>query len=343
MALERRVRELKDGTAEYGPRLLPASFQGVGKDRIRAVLGRIDRATMDMVDVVFALLDKETDSWFSNAPEGVKFADGATTAHIACHVGILQRGGNKLDREGRDYWIKPLRDIGAIEPVYFHSAQGIFIPGHPVPKSSNSAYRLSADFKAILTAGQQWEEMLGEWIQADRVRERLQLQAKMAERSRRMVDTKHSDLIAACKTVYASSFLAGYQIIYDDEADGARVTSEEQLSLREAGIQITLADAMPDILLWNPLTDQLWAVEAVTSDGEVDIHKFNQLTQLAQRFGKPAIGFTTAYQTWKDAARRQGQYKNIAPDTFVWIAEDPSKQLHVLAMLRLFEEDLKAR
>lgn len=28
--------------------------------------------------------------------------DGASTAHLACHIGILQRGTLKLDRESRD-------------------------------------------------------------------------------------------------------------------------------------------------------------------------------------------------------------------------------------------------
>lgn len=32
------------------------------------------------------------------------------------YIGILQRGGyTKLDREGRDYWLKPLWEIGALE------------------------------------------------------------------------------------------------------------------------------------------------------------------------------------------------------------------------------------
>ncbi len=57
----------------------------------------------DNVDAVYALLDDETASWFPSAPEGTKFSDGASTAHIGCHVEILQRGGSKLDREGRDY------------------------------------------------------------------------------------------------------------------------------------------------------------------------------------------------------------------------------------------------
>jgi hypothetical protein len=289
-----------------------------------------------MVDVVFALLDNEMDSWFSKAPEGTKFSDGATTAHLGSHVGILQRGGNKLDREGRDYWIKPLRDLGAIEPIYFDSDRGIFIPGHPVPKSSNSAYRLSEGFRAILVASEEdWKEMLTDWIREDRIRERAELQARMAERSKHIVDTKHSDLIAVCKEVYVPSFLPGYQVIFVDETDGERVTGEALDSLSEAGIAITLKDPMPDILLWDPSTDWLWVIEAVTSDGEVDIHKLSQLTQLADRSGKAGIGFTTAYPSWKDAARRQSQHKNIAPNTFIWIAEDPSKQLHVLEMLRL--------
>jgi len=94
-------------------------LQGVTKQRIRETLQLIDRATEDMVDAVFALLDDTTLSAFSGAPAGSKFCEGATTAQIAEHVGRFQRGGTKLDREGRDYWIKPLRELGAIEPVYF--------------------------------------------------------------------------------------------------------------------------------------------------------------------------------------------------------------------------------
>ncbi len=86
---------------------------------------------------------------------------------------------------------------------------------------------------------------------------------------------------------------------------------------------------MPDILLWNETTDELWVIEAVTSDGEVDLHKVEQLSRLAQRSGKPRIGFTTAYQTWKVAALRQSRHKNLPPGTYLWVLEDPTKQFHV--------------
>lgn len=72
--------------------------------------------------------------------------------------------------------------------------------------------------------------------------------------------------------------------------------------------------------------------EAVTSDGEVDIHKQNSLKEFAKRFGKTGVGFTTTYQTWKKCAERQHLLKNLANDTHVWIEEDPSRSMIIKAI-----------
>ncbi|MEZ4271053.1 MAG: hypothetical protein R3C68_06360, partial [Myxococcota bacterium] len=134
---------------------MPDRLQGVSKARIEAVLKRVSRFSTDLVDVVFALLD-ERPTWFSKAANGTRFCDGATTAHLACHVGILQRDVGKMDREGRDYWVKPLREVGGILPVCL--VDGEFVAGHPVAKSPNSSYRLAPEFVDILRApGKTWE------------------------------------------------------------------------------------------------------------------------------------------------------------------------------------------
>lgn len=324
MSIQDSVTHLRDSP-------LPDQLQGVTKARIRAVLRAIDRESDDIVDAVFALLDDITPSLFTSARPGTRFCDGASTQHIAAHVGTLQRASGRLDREGRDYWIKPLRELGAIEPVYLQPETGAFILGHPVAKSPNSAYRLAADFRDILAAAEpEWEPRLKVWIEQDHVRRRLELQAQMAELAKKAVDTKHSDLIAACQTVYASIFLPDYAVVYVDDGDGDRITEAQRQSLAAAGIELTLGDAMPDILLWNRSSDQLWVIEAVTSDGEVDLHKLRQLTALAMRADKAGIRFTTAYQTWKAAAARQARYKNLPPGTYLWIMEDPTK--HFLAI-----------
>jgi len=260
----------------------------------------------------------------------VTFSEGASIAHIGCHVGILQRGRAKLDREGRDYWVKPLREIGAIEAIYLDPKSKAFRPGHPKAKSPNSAYRLDRSFVDVLCAPEdEWRSKLAEWSAEDALRERLRFRAVQARATREATDTAHVDLIRACCEVYAPRFLPGYEVLFVDDADGDRVSEGERESMWGAGLELSLGDAMPDVLLWNRSKDALWVIEAVTSDGEVDEHKVKQIRTLAERSGKTTIGFTTAYPTWKVAAQRQGRHKNIAAGTYIWIREDAAK--HFLA------------
>lgn len=326
MGLDARVRKLRDEALARGTSAVPERVQGVTKARVAEVLRALDRESPDRVDAVFALLDDTHDSWFPQGPSAAKFSDGATIAHIACHVGILQRGHVKLDREGRDYWIKPLRALGIVEPVFLDSKTRTFLPGHPVAKSPNSAHRLASSFKRILQApASQWSTLLAEWVKEESVRGRVAFQAAQAEEARRHVDTSHADLIDACVKHYAPRFLHGFDVVFVDDADGERITDEDRESLEHAGLELRLDDSMPDVLLHNRELDELWVIEAVTSDGEVDDHKVRRMIAFADRHAKPGIGFTTAYPTWKVAAQRQALHKNIPPSTYVWIREDPSK------------------
>jgi hypothetical protein len=329
MGLNEKFAQLRVARLKTPGQSVPGTLQGVSKQRIRDVLAMLHYGqNEDMVDAVFALLDNQTDTLFANAPSGAKFSDGATTAQIASHVGILQRGNGKLDREGRDYWIKPLRQLGGIEPISLYAQQ--FIHGHVVPKSPNSAYRLADDFKAILQAPEdEWRDRLTAWAQEDAMRERQRFQADMAAASKAKVDSSHSDLIQAGINAYARNFLPGYEVIFVDDGDGDRIAEPYKTRLSEAGIELKLGDAMPDALLWNQSTDELWVLEAVTSDGEVDQHKVDQLTSLAKRSNKKGINFTTCYRTWREAAGRQGTHMNIAGDTYIWILADPSKHFLV--------------
>lgn len=329
MALHDKIAELREYRMRNGDPAVPDAYQGVTKDRIQQVLGRIDLGdNADLVDGVFALLDNETPSWFARPPAGAMFCDGATTAHLACHMGILQRGYGKLDREGRDYWIKPLRELGGIEAITLED--GEFIAGHVKAKSPNSCYRLDEGLRAVLMAADaDWPALLTEWASKDAARARREFQAEAAEAARALVDTGHSDLIKASIEVYAERFLRGYRVLYVDDGDGDRITDADRARFAEAGIELRLEDGMPDVLLWNPETDWLWVIEAVTSDGEVDLHKVMALSRVAQRSGKAGVGFTTTYRTWKEAAARQGAHQNIAVDSYIWIAGDPAKHLLV--------------
>ncbi len=75
---------------QRGP--MPDALQGVTKDRIRSVLQSLDLGTNgDLVDCVFALLDDETESWFTKAPKGAKVSAGASTVNR--HAKVTHLGG----------------------------------------------------------------------------------------------------------------------------------------------------------------------------------------------------------------------------------------------------------
>lgn len=329
MALHDKVLAIRNQRLAAGQPPVPEALQGVSRAKVAEVLGAVALGgNADLVDGVFALLDDETPSWFAKTRQGTRIADGATTAHLACHIGILQRGNGKLDREGRDYWIKPLRELGAIEAVTL--VDGEMIAGHVKAKSPNSCYRLNAEFLAILKAPEpEWRAMLAAWADEDAARSRRAFQAAMEEASLRLVDSGHADLIRASVDHYAVRFLPGYELLYIDDSDGDRVSAEEKAKMAAAGVTLTLGDAMPDALLWNPATDHLWVIEAVTSDGEVDFHKVAQMERLAARCGKSGVGFTTTYRTWRDTAARQSAHGNIAVGTYIWIQSDPAKHFKV--------------
>ncbi len=323
--IEERQRRLQErGFA------VPDRLQGVTSERVGQVLESLGLGgSADCASVVFALLDDETPSWFSNAPKGARFSDGATIAQIGAHVGILQRGGvRKLDREGRDYWIKPLRELGIVEAILLKD--GEFLDGHIVAKSPNSAYRLSADFLRILRLDDSvWPIALTEWAQQDAQRERARLRSEAEMLVRSIHASPHVVLIRASVELYAATFLPDYEVIYVDDSDGDRMPENFREKLSVAGLSIRIDDAYPDVLLWSKATDSLWAIEAVTSDGEVDSSKVERMTRFAHRHGKRAINFTTTYLNWRTLAARQSANFNVAVNTYVWIVEDPGRALLV--------------
>ncbi|EEI7353432.1 hypothetical protein G4E67_005046 [Salmonella enterica] len=199
MSLVDRIIEYRNNLLKEGMEVVPVCYQGISKEKIKSVLNIIDRSTNDMIDAVFALLD-ERPTWFSKKAikAGIKFCDGASTAHIGAHIGILQRGGyTKLDREGRDYWLKPLWEIGSLEKVMLDSNTMTFIPGHPIAKSPLCAYKISQAFKDILSAPDGvWESLAKEWVSEENKRQRLNFQAEVIKKAKEAVHSPHSQLIA---------------------------------------------------------------------------------------------------------------------------------------------------
>ncbi|RYY39027.1 MAG: hypothetical protein EOO08_12180 [Chitinophagaceae bacterium] len=333
MSEEKLHKTSKETVEDYFERLqedykLKSSYQGIQKEGVVMALTKIGKGTSVLIDVVWCLLDNELPSTFTKK-DSVKFSNGASIAHIGGYVGILMRKGRKLDREGRDYWIKPLRDIGVIEAVTFKRPDE-FLIGHTTAKSMNSAYRLNSGFVEVLKAygNADFESKLNTWIANDTSRKRLEVQVAAAEASMGKAGaSSHKDLIALSISLYAKFFLPGYILVYKDDSDGDRVSKEERELMDKYGIKLGKEDAYPDAILFNPQLDSLYFIEAVTSDGEVDEHKIKGLAKICEKSNKKFAGSTTTYLTWKDFYVRQTANRNLANGSKVWIAEDPQKHM----------------
>lgn len=328
-------RNNKESVEDYFTRIqkeyrFKNNYQDVGLRQIDGVLSDIGLKSLEMRDAVWCLLNDELPCLFSGS-EGYFLKDGASISHIATFIGILVRNKTKLDREGRDYWIKPLRSLGAIEAITFSSETG-FIVGHVKAKSPNSSYRLHQSFLILLQQQGQadYQSHFKEWTSEDSVRSRLKVLATAEKASKDSIEgNPHETLINYSIEVYAKHFLPGYIVIYKDDADGDRISKEETALMEKFGIKLALEDVFPDVILYNEEDESLWFVEAVTSDGEVDEHKLSGLREICRKSGKKFGGATTTYLTWKSTSSRQKSYQNLGDTSKLWIVEDPQKEFEV--------------
>lgn len=307
---------------------LKTNYQNIHIDSIEYFLKRIDRYSKDKRDVIYCLLNNEFPNVFSKISNEQPISSGASVAHIASYIGILFRGNKKLDREGRDYWLKPLIEIGVVEPVTLKN--GIFELGHLKAKSPNSAYRLNREFIALLqnSNSPNFDDQIKEWFAASKNRERLLISYSSTQS--KPIKGSHKALIEDSINLYGANFLKGYICIFKDADDGNRISDEEKSLLNKYGIIFgKLEDVWPDAILYNPSTNSLWFIEAVTSDGEVDIHKLNGFKRICDNSNKTFGGCTTTYFTWKRLYERQKIQNNLASGSHIWIRETPEKTLLV--------------
>lgn len=305
-----------------------SSYQGITKDTVEQFLKRIDRYSYDIRDVILCLLNNELPNPYPKIKEFKKISSGASTAQIGSYIGILLRGQkSKMDREGRDSWIKPLVDINIIEPVTLVNTE--FVPGHGKAKSPNSAYRLNKDFISLLKKANDnnFDQLLKNWLALSDDRKRLLITLDKNDLQQQSNGNTHKDLIRDSINIYARNYLPDYKCVFEDADDGDRVTPEEKELLSELGIVFGgLEDVWPDAILFNQKDNSLWFIEAVTSDGEIDNRKIMGFKKICSISKKRFAGCTTTYFSWKKFTSRQQSYNNLAPGSHVWVKEFPEKQ-----------------
>lgn len=328
------IKEKKEKVDDYFLRIknegyIPnQSYQGINISTIEKVLKKLDRYSDDMRDVIYCLSNNELPSLFPKASTKFSISAGASVAHIGSYIGILLRNKNKLDREGRDYWIKPLVEIGILEAITLQN--GEFVLGHTKAKSPNSAYRLSNEFVELLANinDTNLDSSISKWLESANERQRLIITLQKNNSS--VLNDSHKKLIDDSVNIYAKYYLPGYICVFKDADNGDRITSEEKYLLNKYNINFgNLDDVWPDAILFNPNTNSLWFIEAVTSDGEVDSHKIKGFERICKNSNKNFGGCTTTYFTLKRFYERQSSQNNISQGSYFWIKEFAEKHFYV--------------
>lgn len=303
-------------------------YQNLDIKIIEKLLKKLDRYSDDMLDVIYCLSNNELPNLFSKLNSSIPISSGASVSHIGAYIGILIRGKNKLDREGRDYWIKPLVEIGILEPITL--TNGTFVIGHTKAKSPNSSYRLSNEFINLIQTitDENFDSKVTEWINASNERNRLMITVN--KNNSTINDNSHKQLIEDSINLYANHYLPNYICIFKDADNGDRITKEERYLLEKYKISFGhLDDVWPDVILYNPNDDSLWFIEAVTSDGEVDKHKLKGFKRICANSSKKFGGCTTTYFTFKRYYERQQSQNNISKNSHVWIKEFPENHIYM--------------
>ncbi|HUZ80873.1 MAG TPA: BsuBI/PstI family type II restriction endonuclease, partial [Gaiellaceae bacterium] len=146
-------------------------------------------------------------------------------------------------------------------------------------------------------------------------------------------DSKHSVLIAAAAEAHKESpMLSGYELLFIDDGDGDRIKEPYATKLKKAGLELNLDTRYPDTIFAHATKRELWIIDAVTSDGEIDPVRLTEISKWAEDAGWTLAGATTAYETFDRYAARQKAMTNIASDTYVWIAEIGGQLLHVKSL-----------
>ena len=110
--------------------------------------------------------------------------------------------------------------------------------------------------------------------------------------------------------------LSDYKLVFVDDADEDRVQGQWKRALRVADSSPTWL-AWPDAILVRDSDKSIWFVDAVTSDGEIDTTRHDEIDDWAKQRGYTPRGYTTAYATWQRAGQRQARMKNLAVDTTI--------------------------
>lgn len=252
-------------------------------------------------------------------------------------LGITEIMDSMRDEFGKDY--KPnTRETIRRETIHQFVQAGLVLRNIDDPKrptnSPHNRYEVEPGAVRLLrTRGSPgWEERLAAYLaevptlnelyRSERDMQRIPLELPSGTRIE-LSPGGQSPLVRAILEQFAPRFTPGARPIYvgDTAKKWAHFDSDRLASL---GVAIEAHGKMPDVVLHYAAEDWLVLVEAVTSHGPMNPKRVVELRELFANV-KPGLVFVTAFPDKRTMVRFLPE---IAWETEVWVADDPSHMIH---------------
>lgn len=135
---------------------------------------------------------------------------------------------------------------------------------------------------------------------------------------------KHNELQKAIIEEFAPRFAPNSECLYVGDTIAKDLVKNVD-KLTKLGVEITLHDKMPDVVLYREDKDWIYFVESVTSVGPMDSKRILEITEMTKEVTAGKI-FVTAFLDFKTYKKFA---EELAWETEVWIAEMPEHMIHL--------------
>ena len=274
-------------------------------ERIWELLKALDWEHERSASVLLDLTDDETPSDFAVLRAGrtgldrhLPLSAGMRTEQLMKRAATREgRPGGKVDREQRDVAILSLRERGIVEKAYVVplNERGelgeLVVRGYHRTKSGNNSYVVTDEARALLDAPEpDWPKRLQEFVAGDPRRRTRAMQRTASEAVQRAAagNERHKALIRAAVDSLVQTRCPGFELVFVDDEDGVRVRDEWRVKLQPLDLMPDEGEGRwPDALLVRGR--DVWVVDAVTGDGEVDEVRREELEAWLNSRGYQAV------------------------------------------------------
>ena len=204
-------------------------------------------------------------------------------------------------------------------------------------KATNSPdyrYRVTDEMLAVLKSygTEAWEDLVESFLKRHDSLKALYASKRALRKIPVLVNGKQLQLTSGVHNVlqkkiiedFAARFAPASTCLYvGDTTDKVLIRDEDGLS--KLGVEVTIHDKMPDVILYRPDRGWVYFIEAVTSVGPMSPERVLDIRRMCTRKDIGAV-YVTAFENFTVFRRFADK---LAWDTEVWIADAPDHMIHL--------------